>query len=109
MGASNLVQQKDQAYRERNCLVRFLTSLYPSYMGKHVGDDWEDDWRNVVFIQTPAGQMSWHIHDTEVAAFAGLPTAEGAGVGWDGHTTEEKYARLEELGRHCKYYFGERK
>jgi hypothetical protein len=44
-------------------------------------DPQEPDWP-VAFIELPQGQVSWHVpQHTSV---------------WDGHTTEEKYTRLEE-------------
>jgi len=51
----------------------------------------EDEWKNVVFIDLPTGQVSWHIHKDELVYFPGLPTYKGV---WDGHTVEEKYDRV---------------
>lgn len=87
---------KDNAYWERNQLVAFLTKLYPSWIGYHDGEDWEDDWRTIIYIKTPAGQLSWHIHDGDKKYFTHLdPGLEE----WDGHTTEEKYQRLAQLSK----------
>ena len=72
-------------YEERDRLVALISSIYPSHLARHEGEDWDDDWRNVVYIETPEGQLSWHISDNEVEN------------DWDGHTTEEKYARIERL------------
>jgi hypothetical protein len=88
--------EKDSAYAERNKLVAFLSRLYPAHRGWHEGDDWEDDWRNIIFINTPAGQLSWHIHNDEVEFFDHIPF-DGSQDLWDGHTTEEKYERLRML------------
>lgn len=87
---------KDQAYRERNHLVAYLAHQYESHTKQHPSEDtdWEDDWRTIVCIHTPAGQMTWHIHDSEVGQFKFLDPAY---CEWDGHTTEEKYARLAKL------------
>ena len=86
---------KAQAYSERNRLVAYLASLYPSCLERHPADEeWEDDWRWIVFIHHPAGQLSWHIHDSELERFSHVPRGIG-NVKWDGHTTEEKYRRLE--------------
>lgn len=87
---------KNQAYSERNQCVALAARLalavgWNTGLGRHVGDPWEDDWRNIVFIDLPAGQVSWHIHDSELYLFAFLPPYKGK---WDGHTTEEKYGRL---------------
>ena len=93
---------KNRAYNERNRLVAFLASKYSAHIKIHPKEDtsWENDWRTIVCIHTPAGQMTWHIHDSETEMFGFLnvkpdlfPECE-----WDGHTTEEKYHRLSELG-----------
>ncbi|MBW7995325.1 MAG: hypothetical protein FVQ81_01890 [Candidatus Glassbacteria bacterium] len=88
---------KNSAYSERNKLVAALSKFLPSYLGKHPDSDldWEDDWRWIVFINAPNGQLSWHIHDSELQLFNHLDTDNNAV--WDGHTTEEKYIRLAEL------------
>jgi len=92
-----LVEVKDGAYSERNKLVAFLASLYPSSLERHPDEDteWEDDWRWVVYIDLPNGQASWHLHDSELSQFDGLPRLQGRV--WDGHTTEQKYERLAAL------------
>ncbi len=60
-------------------------------MKQHMGGDWEDDWRHVIFIDLPTGQLSWHLHDSEMENFPGIvPYLKG----WDRHTTEEKYQRI---------------
>jgi hypothetical protein len=86
--------ETDTAYWERNRLVRFLASLYPSGTKRTAIPDWKPEWCNCVYIDTPEGQLSWHYHDREGALFADLPPYPGE---WDGHTTEEKYMRLARL------------
>lgn len=90
-----LEAQKDGAYQERDRLVAALSKLFPATLARHEGADWEDEWRNIVFIDLPTGQASWHIHDSELPQFAHLSQSNPK---WDGHTTEEKYARLAALG-----------
>jgi hypothetical protein len=92
---------RDAAYWERNQCVAFLTKLsallhWPAWLGRHNDGDvtWDRDWMNIVFINCPAGQLSWHIHDSELPLFDWLPRSDGP---WDGHTTEEKYQRMREL------------
>lgn len=85
---------RDTAYSERNKLVALLSKTYPASIEKHDGADWEDDWRNVIFIELPTGQVSWHIHDSELYLFDHLTSR---GLKWDGHTTEEKYERCKRL------------
>lgn len=91
----SLEATKNQAYKERNVLVCLLSKIFPSWLGRHPAEDkdWEDDWRWIVFIMLPAGQCSWHIHDSEYQDYAHL--AEDKKGKWDGHTTEEKYNRIE--------------
>lgn len=89
--------RKDVAYDERNRMVAVLTKLFPASLERHPEEDleWEDDWRWVVYIDSPAGQLSWHIHDRQVPMFEHLPRFQGRK--WDGHTTEDKYKRLAEM------------
>lgn len=89
-----LRRQKDGAYRERDMCVALMARLAASLgyrvgMGRHEGE-WEDDWRWVVYVDLPTGQVSWHIHDSERDWFD-FPAYPGA---WDGHTTEQKYERV---------------
>lgn len=100
---SDLVAQKDAAYTERDkCLV--LTALMAQRLGLKVGiglhvdkpgEQWDEEWRNILFIDLPAGQVSWHIHDSETSMFYFVGAYDGE---WDGHTTEEKYQRVIEPG-----------
>lgn len=85
---------KDLAYWERNQLVLYLTRIYPSWIEKHPSNDtkWENDWRNIIFINFPEGLFSWHIHDNEMKYFDHLTFREGDS--WDGKTTKEKYEAL---------------
>lgn len=87
---------KNRAYSERNKLVAAISKLFPASLERHGESDktWEDDWRWIVFIDLPSGQVSWHIHDSELAQFNHLKRGGVGGRTWDGHTTEEKYARL---------------
>jgi len=93
-----LRQEKNNAYSERNKLVQFLSLIYPAHMKRHPPEDveWEDDWRNIVCIHSPMGQLTWHIHDSEAGMFGHLNVKPDpfADCEWDGHTTEEKYQRL---------------
>jgi hypothetical protein len=90
---------KDDAYTERNRLVAAFARAGQSLgwtvgVGEHEdkpGEDWDPEWRSVVYIDTPEGQASWHVHDSQRWLFNSLPSVA---VKWDGHTTEEKYDRL---------------
>jgi hypothetical protein len=78
-------------YTERAYLVRFLATKYNARFGV---DPNEPDWP-VIYIDTPTGQLSWHISPNDMHLFENI--SHDANVKWDGHTTEEKYRRLHEL------------
>ncbi len=87
-----LQREKDDGYRERNKVVAALSRLFPAWLGRHEEDpNWGKEWMNIVFIKLPTGQVSWHLHDSDMQLFAHLEQGEEK---WDGHTTEEKYERL---------------
>jgi len=94
---------KNSAYKERNQVVVALAKLaylagFNAGRAIHVdkpGEIWEDDWRTVVFIDLPSGQVSWHLHDSEGHLTKDLPLYNGK---YDGHTTEQKYERLSAFG-----------
>jgi len=93
---TQLTKDKNQAYYERDQLVCALSKLFPSHLTKHPESDltWERDWMNIVCIHLPTGQATWHIHDSEVVYFDHLKFEPNH---WDGHTTEEKYNRIDNL------------
>nr|WP_042190895.1 hypothetical protein [Kibdelosporangium sp. MJ126-NF4]CEL19678.1 hypothetical protein [Kibdelosporangium sp. MJ126-NF4]CTQ94522.1 hypothetical protein [Kibdelosporangium sp. MJ126-NF4] len=84
-----------ELYRERARLVAFLAALYPAVRSSN---DPHDD-RTVVYIQTPTGQLSWHIDPADVALLAHAPAVPGDDprARWDGHTTDQKHIRLATL------------
>lgn len=85
--------ERDGAYRERAQLVAHLAALHPSHIGPT--DPTCPDWA-VVIVETPAGQMSWHIAPRDMDLFRHVPTTTDERA-WDGHTTDEKYERLRQL------------
>ncbi len=90
----NANKAKEEAYYERNRLVAFISKLFPACLGMHDISDtlWDAEWRNIVYIELPTGQVSWHLHDNDMIYFEHLKFDES--VVWDGHTTEEKYRRM---------------
>lgn len=93
------VKAKDYAYYERNQLVAALSKLFPAWIERHPDSDttWDKAWRNIIFINLPTGQCSWHIHDSEFNNFQHLPQSVAGIQSWDGHTNEIKYERLAAL------------
>jgi hypothetical protein len=81
-------------YRERAHLVALLAALHPSHIG-HT-DPAAPKWA-VVTIETPAGQMTWHIAERDMDLFTHVQPTTRICRGWDGHTTDEKYARMRDL------------
>lgn len=92
----HLIDSRDRVYSERNKVVAALSKVFPAWLDEHQNVDsfWDQEWKNIVYINLPTGQVSWHIHASELQYFAHL---KSEGDPWDGHTTEEKYARLEKL------------
>lgn len=92
---NRLTAERDGAYRERAHLVAHLASLYPSHIGPN--DPTTPDWA-VLTLETPTGQMSWHIAPDDIGLFEHVPTTTNEPA-WDGHTTEQKYERLRALAK----------
>jgi len=87
-------EQLDAVYTERNRVVQALTKVFPAHLQAHEGD-WDDDWRTVVCVHLPTGQVTWHVNTADAGRFfrhLGYSPSH-----WDGHDTEEKYRRLENL------------
>jgi hypothetical protein len=102
----NLMKERDGAYSERDKVIAALTKLFPSHLTKHLplhGDNWDEEWLNVVCIHLPTGQVTWHIHISELPWFSHLNGVEIHCDGYDGYTTPEKYRRLYDLERTWKY------
>jgi hypothetical protein len=91
---SEMEARKDAAYLERNQLVAALSKVFPSGVARTAIEGWSEDWHGCVYIDLPTGQASWHFHDSQMHLFSHLPPYAGK---WDGHTTDEKYARLSAL------------
>jgi hypothetical protein len=94
---AQLSQAKNSAYKERNQVLALAAKLAIE-VGCRVGlsydcsEHWDDEWRNTILIDLPSGQVSWHIHESELALFSFLNQYLGS---WDGHSTKEKYQRVE--------------
>jgi hypothetical protein len=98
MRCHQLTEEKHGAYTERDKCVSLIARIaqamgLPAGIERHPDDDqtWDDEWRNIIRIDLPAGQVSWHIRDDELPLFSFLQPYNGE---WDGHDTEEKYRRV---------------
>ena len=88
------VEAVNGLYRERAHLVAHLAAYYPAVAG--YTDPAATDWL-VVTLDLPEGQASWHIARRDEDLFEHVPRVDA--VEWDGHTTEQKYARIAEATR----------
>lgn len=76
----------NRAYSQRAIAAVAFAHTVLSYGGtagvsKDNREDQPDDWRVVLYVDTPAGQMSWHIAPADQPMLAGLPEYIRA---WDG-------------------------
>src|SRR5260221_168478 len=88
--------QINKVYTERNKLISLVMKLclelgLEAGISRDPGLPGDDPWGNTVYFEVPSGQCSFHIHDSEMSFFAGLPHYRRA---WDGHTTPEKFQRI---------------
>ena len=86
---------KNNIYTERNRLVAYLASQWPSIL---CPDDKDPEYA-IVFIDLQTGQVSWHIPLYDLFLFAHVPfnKEQISSEIWDHHSTEEKYDRLKLL------------
>ena len=87
--------QLSAVYRERDTVVALSALLAQHYgMRVWVGEDAtaQDGWKNVVYIELPTGQVSWHFPDHESYLFNHLE--KPTDTKWDGHNTDVKYQRI---------------
>jgi hypothetical protein len=89
--AENAAAVPADVYRERHHLIAHLAALYPAVLD-HNADPDNPGWP-VIFIGLPTGQVSWHINPADLDLFAHVPARTAH---WDGHTTAEKYQRLDQ-------------
>jgi hypothetical protein len=91
-----VTDERDKAYRERAHLVAYLAACHPSAI-KADAEPEAPGWA-IIYADTPAGQMSWHLAEDDLGLFGHVAKVDHH-IPWDGHTTDEKYARLAELTR----------
>ncbi len=82
-----------ELYKERNIIVMAMAKM-AAELGWNIGLGIDADapgWP-VLYIDSPAGQLSWHIHERDLVGNWADFTQP-----WDGHTTEQKLERLRQL------------
>lgn len=82
------------AYTERARLLAYIATWHNAHVG--FNDPEEADWP-LLTIETGQGQMTWHIAPEDAHLLSHIRHTDEEDRGWDGHTTQEKYARLERL------------
>lgn len=88
----------NSAYTERAQVIAALSKIFPSWLNKPT-DEWEG-FDYAVYIKLPTGQVSWHISNNDLHFFDHLER-DNPLEPWDGHSTEEKYRRLNALAPGC--------
>jgi hypothetical protein len=91
--------ERDGAYRERAQLLAWLAALHPAVITPALDFDQAGWW--LLYITTPAGQLSWHISPRDAGLLAHVERVEPdyPRAQWDGHTTEAKYERVASFTR----------
>jgi hypothetical protein len=91
-----LKEERELAYSERDRCVAFLAKVALN-AGWTVGTKKNSiqrevgDWPYYVYMDSPAGQLSWPFNDNQKHYFQGLPEYIKP---WDGHDTLQKYNRM---------------
>jgi|SRR5580765_557176 len=95
-----LIEQKDNAYTERNYLVAVISKIWPAHIMRHQPEpdpNWDKEWHTVVCVHIAGHHCAWHIHDSERHIFVHLEDSPVAVHGYDGMTIPEKYRILSTL------------
>lgn len=83
----------NRLYTERAHLLALLALHYPAYIAESDRDN--PGWP-VLTIDTPAGQMAWHLASRDLELFPHVRRADNdeAADAYDGHTTSDKLERI---------------
>jgi hypothetical protein len=87
----------DNLYRDRAHILSLLALHYPACIAH--SDQANPDWP-VLMLETPTGQMTWHLAARDLDLFPHVrrePDAEAAAQAYDGHTTADKHRRITDL------------
>ncbi|MEW2451234.1 hypothetical protein AB0896_27375 [Streptomyces parvulus] len=98
--------ERDGAYRERAHLVALLAAMTDGAVIAPAPDVEEPGWQ-IAYLTIGGRQASWHISPRDAALFADVEHVPGdePRAHWDGHSTDDKYARIRQhtrlLARRC--------
>lgn len=90
----NITQETvDGIYRDRSHILALLALHYSGHIA--FSDPSTPTWP-VLTLETPHGQMSWHIHPDQLELFGHVRRADDrlAAAAYDGHSTETKHDRI---------------
>lgn len=91
-----LLDQRDAAYNERARLLALLGAVSPGSVMTLADDVEEPGWH--IFCLPMAGFIhTWHISPEDSELFKHIPLVprDDPRAQWDGHTTEDKYNRIQ--------------
>jgi hypothetical protein len=92
---NTLTAERDGAYRERAQLLALLAAMahQPAIVP---ATDVEDPGWQILYLYIGGRQASWHIAPRDADLFTHVEDRDESSplAWWDGHTTEEKYARI---------------
>lgn len=93
-------QERDGAYRERAHLVALLAAMTEDAVIAPASDVDEPGWQ-IVYLTIGGSQASWHISplDGELFECVEHVPMEDPRARWDGHSTDDKYARIRQHTR----------
>jgi len=86
--------ERDGAYRERAHLVAHLAAALGAVVAP-ASDVEEPGWQ-IVYLKLGGHQASWHIAPRDADLFEPIEhvSVDDPRAQWDGHTTDQKYARI---------------
>lgn len=85
-------------YTERAHLTALLAAHYPSVLVTGA-DPHAPDWP-ILYVRLPTGQCSWYVSPSDLPIFAHVQKVTAPdGPVWDGHTNDQKYARIAEWAK----------
>lgn len=84
----------NDVYTERAQYVAHVASQHFSRLSVGESPDWP-----IIYIELPTGQISQHISKDDLHFFEGIPwnhdqKSDAEIIHWDGHSTKEKFDRL---------------